>query len=66
MERRDSIRAVQMDKPTGLLGIRRMNRVPNELIRVLYRVEKRVDESVLHWFGCIEKMENAKRVYVEE
>ena len=67
------IRAVQMDYLRGLLGIRRINRVPNEWIRELHRVTKRVgeriDEGVLRGFGHIERMKNdriAKRGYVGE
>ena len=55
----------------GLLGIMRMDRVPNARIRELYRVRKaldeRIDEGVLRWFGHVERMERdrmAKRVYV--
>ena len=64
------IRAVQMDNLRNLLGIRRMNRVPNARIRELCRVTKRVYEridGVLRWFGHRKRMENdryAKRVDV--
>ena len=61
--------AAKMDKLKGFLNIRRMDRIQNAWIRVLCRVAKGVDESVLHWFRPIEKMENdriAKRVYVGE
>ena len=48
---RSRIRAVQMDNLRGLLGIRRMNRVPNTWIRGLCGVKKvldeRIDEGVL-------------------
>ena len=64
------IRAVQMENLRGLLGIRRMDRVPNARIRELCGVTKgmdrRIDEGILRWFGHVEKMENdriAKRVY---
>ena len=33
------------------------------------RIDERIDEDVLHWFGHVERMENdkfAKRVYVGE
>ena len=59
--------AVQMDNLRGLLGIRRMDRVPNTWIRELCGEAKGVEESVLRCFGHIEKMEYnriAKRVYV--
>ena len=62
-----------MENLRGLLAIRRMERVPNAWIRVLCRVKKgldeRIDESVLRWFGNVERMERdriAKRVYVRE
>ena len=65
------IRAVQMDNLRGLLGIRRMNKVPNAQIRdlcgVTRGVEERIDEGVLRWFCHVKRMENdriAKRVYV--
>ena len=55
------VRAVQMDNFRGLLGIRRMDRVPNAWIRELYGVKKgldeRIDEGMLQWFGHMEKME---------
>ena len=53
----------------GLLGIRRMVRVPNTQIRELCRVKKGldewIDECMLQWFIYVEKMERgmiAKRV----
>ena len=56
-----------------LLGVRRMDRVPNAQIRVLCGVVKgfdeKIDEIVFCWFGDIERMETdriAKRVYVGE
>ena len=45
----------------GLLGIRRMDRVPNARIIELWGVKKgldeRIDEGVLRWFGHLERME---------
>ena len=65
------IRAVQMDNLKGLLGIRRVDKVSNARIRQFCgdtkRVDERIDEGVLRWFGHVERMENdgiAKRVYV--
>ena len=55
-----------MDNIRSLLGIRRMDKVPNGRIREFCRVVKGVDGS-LHWFGYVKRMENdriAKRVYV--
>ena len=60
-----------MDNPRGLLGIRRMDRVPNAWIRELYGVRKgldeRIDEGVLWWFCHVERLERdriTKRVCV--
>ena len=62
-----------MDNLGGLLGIRRMDKVPNAWIRqlciMMKDVDKKIDEGVLHWYGHVERMENdriAKRVYVGE
>ena len=56
-----------------MLGIGRMNSVPNALIRELCRLKKdldeKIDEGVLRWFGHVERVERdriAKRVYVGE
>ena len=55
------IRAVQMVNLRGLLGIRKMDRVPNEWIRelcgVTKGVDKRIDKGVLWWFNHVERME---------
>ena len=66
-------RAVQMDNLRGLVGIRRMDRVPiaqiKELCGVTKGLDERIDEVVLRWLGHVEKMENdriAKRDYVGE
>ena len=63
--------AVRMDNLRGLLGIRRMDKVPNAQIRQLCGVTKgmdeKIDEGVLRWFGHVQRMENnktAKRVCV--
>ena len=68
---RSRVRVVQMDTLRGLLGIRRLDKVPNARIRELCEVKKcldeRIDEGVLRWFGHVEKMERdriAKRVFV--
>ena len=60
-----------MENLKGLLGISRMDRIPNARIRelcgVAKRVDERVDEGVLRWFGHVERMERdriAKRVYI--
>ena len=45
----------KMDNLRGLLGNRRTDGVPNARIRELYclakRVDERIHESVLRWFG---------------
>ena len=50
-----------MDNLRGLLGIRRMDRVPNtwirEFCRMMEGVDKRIDEDVLRWFAHVERME---------
>ena len=67
------IRAQQIAKLRGFLGIRRMDKVPNAWIRKLCRVAKGVDErpneGVLRWFGHVDGLESdmiVKRVYVGE
>ena len=62
-----------MDNLKGLLGIRRMDRVPTARIRELCAVkkglDKRTDEGVLRWFGHVERMKRdriAMIVYVGE
>ena len=64
---RSRIRAVQMDNLKGLLGIRRMDRVPKERIRELCGVKKdqgeRIDGGVLRWFGHVERVERDRRVF---
>ena len=57
-EERSKIRAVQMDNLRGLLGITRMDRIPNIRIRELCGVKKdldeRIEEGVLRWFDHVE------------
>ena len=52
---RSRIRAVQTDNFRVLLGIRRMDKVPNAGIREFV---KRIDEGVRRWFGHVKRMEN--------
>ena len=58
---RSMIRAVQMNNLRGLLGMRRMDRVPNarkrESCGVTKRVDERIDEGILRWFGHVERVE---------
>ena len=46
----------------GLLGIKRMDKFSNTLITELWgvakRVDERIDEGVLRWFGHVERMKN--------
>ena len=60
-EERSRIRAIHMDNLTGLLGIRRMNKIPNAQIRDLSGMQKGVEESIegiFRWFFHVERMEN--------
>ena len=54
-EERSSVRAVQMDNLRDLLGIKRMDKVPNvrirQLCRVMKGVDEKIDDSVLWWRG---------------
>ena len=57
---RSSIRTVQMLNLRGLLGIRRMEKVPNAWIRQLCGMTKgdeKIDEGVLRWFIRVENGE---------
>ena len=70
---RSKISGVRMCDLRSLLGIRKMDKVSNarirELCRVTKEVDKRINESVLQWFGHVESMEEnriAKRFYVRE
>ena len=68
---RSRIKTVQMDNLRGLLGVRRVDKIPNARIRqlcsVMKDVDERIDEGVLRWFGHMGRMEKDriyKRVYV--
>ena len=70
---RSRISVVQMDNLRDLLGIKRMDKVPNVWVRELCKVKKgvdgRIDEGILWWFSHVHRMENdkiAKGVYVRE
>ena len=58
---RSRVRTVQIDNLRELMGIRRMDRIPNTWIKELCGVRKgldeRIDEGVLGWFGHVERME---------
>ena len=69
-EERSRVRAVEMNNLKGLLGVRRMDRIPYARMRELCRVRKgpdeRIDEGIFRWFGNVERIESdriAKRVY---
>ena len=54
-----------MDKLRRFLGIRRIDKLPNEVVFI----NVRIDEGVLRWCGHVERMENdriAKMIYVGE
>jgi hypothetical protein len=70
---RSKMQAVQMDNLRGVLGIRRTDKVRNEYIRELCGVDKgineRINESMLRWFGHVERMDGdrlVKRIYSSE
>ena len=62
-EERSRIRVVKMENIRVLLGIRRMDRVPNAWIKELCGLvkgeDKRINESVLRWFSQLERMEKS-------
>ena len=59
-----------MDNHRGLVGIRRVDRVPVARIRefsgVMKKLNERTDEGVLRWFGHVGRDRIAKRVCVGE
>ena len=61
---RDSIRVMKIDNFRCLLGIKRINRMPDALVRELSGVKKGEDERhgecVLQWFGHVETKGNSK------
>ena len=57
----------------SLLGVKRMNKVPNARMRqmcgVTEDVDEKIDEGVFRWFGHVERVQRdriVKRVYVGE
>src|SRR5678815_4204400 len=62
-----------MDNLWGVLGVRRIDKMRNESIRELCGVKKgvneRINESMLRWFGHVERMNGSrlvKRMYCGE
>ena len=55
-----------MNNLRGLLGIRRMDKIPNASIRKLCGVKKgleeRIDEGVLQWFRNVEERRERDRI----
>jgi len=70
---RSKIRAVQMDSLRGVIGVKRVDRMRSERIREMCGITKAmdelIDESVLRWYGHVERMGDERlvhRVYVSE
>src|SRR5678816_1261878 len=70
---RSKVQCVQMDNLRGVLGVRRIDKMRNELIRewcgVKKGVNERINESMLRWFGHMERMNDSrlvKRMYSGE
>ena len=70
---RKRIEAVEMNCLRNICGLTRMDRVPNAEIRRMcgrkVSVGQRVDQSVLRWYGHVERMGDerlVKRVYESE
>ena len=70
---RKRIEAVEMNCLRNICGVRRTDRVRNEEIRRRCRkkasVGERMDQSILRWFGHVERMEDdrlARKVYESE
>ena len=65
---RSRIRDVQMDNLRDLLGMRRIDKVLNAWIMVLYGVlkgvDKRMDVGVFQWFGHVERMLGLLRGFI--
>src|SRR5678816_4185262 len=64
---RSKVQCVQMDNLRSMLGVRRINKMRNERIRELCGgkkgVNERINESMLKWFGHVER--RAKRKWIE-
>ena len=55
-----------MDNLKGVLGARRIDKMRNEVIRELCGAEKgvkeRISESILRWFGHLERLDESRLV----
>src|SRR5678815_3865859 len=63
---RSKVQCVQIDNLRGVLGVRRIDKVRNELIRewcgVKKGVNERINESMLRWFGHVARMNDSRLV----
>ena len=63
---RSKVQAVQMDNLRSVLGGRRIDKMRNERIREMCGVERemneRINESLLRWFGHMERMDESRLV----
>src|SRR5678816_3773424 len=63
---RSKVQCVEMDNLMGVLGVRRIDIMRNERIRELCGVKKgvyeRINESMLRWFGHMERMDDSRSV----
>ena len=61
---RSKVQCVQMDNLRGMLGVRRIDKMMNEHIRDLCGVKngvnERTKESMLRWFGHVERMNDSR------
>src|SRR5678815_2173447 len=63
---RSKVQCVQMDNLKGVLDVRRIEKMRNERIRELCGVKKgvneRINESMLRWFGHVERMNDSRLI----
>src|SRR5678815_5288590 len=63
---RSKVQCVQMNNLRGVLGVRRIDKMRNERIREMCGVKKgvneRINESMLRWFGHVERMNDSRLV----
>ena len=62
------IRVVQMENLRGVLGIRRIDKIPNARIkerRVTKGANVRINEGVLRWFDHVERVKHDRRASKE-